>query len=182
MRAYFENLNVTFGNVGQFFAFALFLPQVPSIETILHLDLFNALNVVGDVVIDEILTLHITLSTFSTLPAPLLTIDLKDPIAGTHVGQFRNLGRVEATFGIRQADPVSVKRPRDAILAQLLGQFALGENFRRATIDQERGQNEDYHQKQGSPGVQGRCGWHFVVVVGLSEQMDSGVEHTDFWF
>lgn len=158
MQDYFENLNVTFGNVGQLFAFALFLPQVPSIKAVLHLDLFNALYVVSDVVVDEILTLHITLSTFSTLPAPLLTIDLEDSIAGTHVGQFRNLGRVEATFGIRQADPVTVKRSRDAILAQLLGQFALGENFRRATIDQERGQNEDHHQQQGSPGVQGKCG------------------------
>lgn len=181
MQAYFEYLNVTFGNVGQFFAFALFLPQVPSIEAVLHLDLFNALNVIGDVVVYEIFTLHITLSTFSTLPAPLLTIDLEDPIAGTHVGQFRNLGRVEATFGIRQTDPVTVKRSRDAILAQLLGQFALGENFRRATIDQERGRNEDHHQQQG-PGVQERCGWHFVVVVGLSEQMDSGVEQAIFWY
>lgn len=47
-------LNVTLGNVGQFFALALFLPQVPPVETVLHLDLLHALNVVSDVIVDEI--------------------------------------------------------------------------------------------------------------------------------
>lgn len=167
-----STLNVTLGNVGQFFAFALFLPQVPSVETVLHLDLLHALDVVSDVVVDEILALHVALATLATLPAPLLAVDLEDSVAGAHVGQLGDFGRVEATFGVRQADPVPVESARDAVLAQLLGQFALGEDFAGGDAEQEGGQNED-HQRQGGEGAfQGGRGWHLFCVV-VSEQMDS---------
>lgn len=122
-------LNVTLGNVGQFLALALFLPQIPTIKSVLHLDLLYAIDVVSNVVVDEILALHVALAPFPSLAAPLLAVDLEDAVAGAHVGQFGDFGGVEATFGIRQTDPVSVECPRDAIFAQLLGQVALAEDF-----------------------------------------------------
>lgn len=61
---------------------------------------------------------------------------------------------------------MAVEGARDAILAQLLGQFALGEDFGRGAAEQGAGGNED-HQQQGREGaVQVGCGWHcFCVVV-----------------
>lgn len=132
-------------DVRQRLVLAALQPAAPVLEAVLLEDTFGAGDVVADVVVEEVLAALVTDAAGPTPAAPLVALDLEDPVRVDVAARPGHQPGVQAALALHQANPVADERPGDLGFLQLFHRLAFGEDLAVAAAD--NGRQEEQHRQ-----------------------------------